>query len=57
MNCWAIRLPIMLWFGPPRNCAVAKSPSAGKNVSSAPPTTPAAVAGRVTCKNVCRGLP
>ena len=50
-------LPIIDVLGEPRNSEFAKSPAAGRKTSTAPATTPWKVAGNVTWRNVCQGVP
>ena len=38
--------------GPPSSCALTKSPTAGRNTSTVPASTPWSVVGQVTCQNV-----
>ena len=48
--------PIMVFFGPPRNSALMKSPAAGMNVSRLPANTPGSDSGSTTLRNACQPL-
>ena len=56
-NCCWIRLPTITSSGPPSSEADTKSPTAGRNTSTEPASTPCTVCGRVTWRKVCHGLP
>ena len=43
--------------GPPSSCALTKSPTAGRNTSTVPASTPWNVVGHVTWRNVCQREP
>ena len=43
--------------GPPSSCALTKSPTAGRNTSTEPASTPWNVVGQVTWRKVCQPEP